>query len=104
MTDNKHIEADELDEVLNDLASTVEWCIDPQRLSGVYVDRDKATKAKTDAKVRLTTYIAERERLARIDELNSIQLEYGHYTAQTFINGQAMAIEDRLDSLNEKQA
>ena|SRR3990167_4697171 len=40
---------------------------------------------------------------ARIDELGSVQLEYGHYLAQTFVNGQAMTIMERIADLEAKE-
>lgn len=39
---------------------------------------------------------------ARMEELNSIQLEYGHYAAQTFINGQPQRITDRIAELQKE--
>lgn len=44
---------------LEDLRSAVEWCIDPQRLSGVYVDRDKADKAVAEAEKAIRKAVAE---------------------------------------------
>lgn len=48
-------------------------------------------------------YIAEVEALverreleARRDELSNVQLEHGRYMTQTFINGQAMTVEERI--------
>lgn len=39
---------------------------------------------------------------ARINELSNVQLEYGRYIGQTFINGQAMTIEERLADLQSQ--
>lgn len=44
---------------LEDLRSAVEWCIDPQRLSGVYVDRDKADKAVAEAEKAIRQAVGE---------------------------------------------
>ena len=40
---------------------------------------------------------------ARLDELSNVQLQYGHYVAQTFINGQAMTLEERIADLKSKR-
>lgn len=36
---------------------------------------------------------------AKIDELGAVQLEYGRYVAQTYVDGQAMTVEERFDDL-----
>lgn len=67
---SKHL-ATEIDELLNDLRSTVEWCIDPQRLSGVYVDREKADRAVTDVGSKLLAHF--RETMLRV--LNGLEVD-----------------------------
>lgn len=36
---------------------------------------------------------------ARIDEIGKVQSEHGRYVTQTFINGQAMTVEERYNDL-----
>lgn len=37
----------------------------------------------------------------RIDELSSVGLEYGHYVAQTCVDGVWMSVKDRYEQLKE---
>lgn len=43
--------------------------------------------------------IAKKELEARLDEIGNVQLEYGHYIGQTYVNGQAMTVEERHKDL-----
>lgn len=54
-----------------------------------------AHQATTDQRV------AEAVREARIDELSHIRLGYGHFTAETFVNGQSMSIGERIAELTQ---
>lgn len=40
----------------------------------------------------------------RKEELSSVQLDYGQFQAQTFINGQAMTVAERYDELERELA
>lgn len=48
-----------LDEILNSLANSVEWCVNPETLSGATVDRDREGEAVNEAKQALTSLIKE---------------------------------------------
>lgn len=47
----------------------------------------------------LNAYAERQSLLARKDELGGVQLDYGHRLAQTFINGEAMTVQERYDQL-----
>jgi hypothetical protein len=38
---------------------------------------------------------------ARLDEIGAVKTEYGHYIAETYINGKAMTVQERYEQLQE---
>jgi len=52
-----------------------------------------------EAMALISTYTEQKVKEARIDELKAIQLNYGHYSAQTFINKESQGIVSRIKEL-----
>ena len=48
-----------LDEILNSLANSVEWCVNPETLSGATVYREREADAINQAKQAITSLIKE---------------------------------------------
>lgn len=99
----------ELDEIENILATflakqrNLEWRINQNHR------KDEATRVKLisesseqnleSAKSKLTKYTEQQVLIGRIDELVPIQVNYGHYVAQTYIDGKPISLFDRLTQL-----
>lgn len=71
-----------------------------------YVDADNLARSvrtnrlkPEEALSKLQQLIQSRETAARMDELGGIQLDYGHRVAQTFVNGEAMTVQERYEEL-----
>lgn len=52
-----------------------------------------------EKKLAIQAWSDHRSNEARLSELGDVQLEYGHYVAQTFVNGKWMSVQERYDQL-----
>ena len=99
--DNKHIEADEVELTFTDLVQLVRKEYSNER------DNIGYNRAALIVDKALLPYIAERERLARIDELENYSYDktenwYGENEELLMISGRITQLTDRLDSLTKK--